>query len=71
MNTSPNTTAVKLYKAGVSAKSVIIPADNAREVACIEGMRILPASTLAQVIRHIEGTEEIVPQQQLSASVCE
>ncbi len=26
MNTSPNTTAVKLYKAGVSAKSVIIPA---------------------------------------------
>ena len=47
-------------------KSVILPADNAREVACIEGMRILPASTLAQVIRHIEGTEEIVPQQQLS-----
>ena len=47
-------------------RNVILPEGNAREVACIEGMHILPAASLAQVVRHIEGTEEILPQEQVS-----
>ena len=45
---------------------VILPADNANEVACIEGMRIYPARTLSQVIDHLEGTEMILAQTQKS-----
>ena len=45
---------------------VILPADNANEVACIEGMRIYPARTLSQVIDHLEGTEMIPAQTQKS-----
>ena len=40
--------------------------ENAKEAACIEGMNILPVSTLKEVIRHIEGTEVIEPQQQVT-----
>ena len=47
-------------------QNVILPAENAQEAACIEGMNILPVSTLSQVIRHIEGTEIILPQRQIS-----
>ena len=39
---------------------VILPADNAKEVACIQGMRIYPASHLKEVIDHLEGTR-IIP----------
>ena len=47
-------------------RNIILPEENAREVACIEGMNILPVSTLRQVINHIEGTERIQPQEQVS-----
>ena len=45
---------------------VILPAENAKEVACIEGMRIYPAACLGDVIDHIDGTRPIPPQLQQS-----
>ncbi len=47
-------------------RNVVLPEENAKEAACIEGLNIYPASTLKQVIRHIEGTECIRPQKQIS-----
>ena len=54
-------------------KTVILPEQNAGEASCIEGMKIIPVSSLRQVIRYIEGSEEISPQKQLSYDeiVCE
>ena len=46
--------------------SVLLPWQNAREVACIQGMRILPVAHLTEVIDFLEGRREIEPQQQLS-----
>ena len=45
---------------------VILPVENAREVACIEGMRIYPVSTLMEVIGHIEGNSAVSPQEQVT-----
>ena len=47
-------------------REVILPEKNAREVACIEGMRIRPAETLRQVIDHIEGAHSLPLQRQIS-----
>lgn len=44
---------------------VILPADNAKEVACIQGMRIFPANTLKEVIEHLDGSTPILPQEQI------
>ena len=49
---------------GVAA--VILPEKNALEVACVQGIRILPVSHLKQVIGWLEGTEKIQPQEQTS-----
>lgn len=49
-------------------QNIILPAANALEVACIQGMNILPAENLSQVISHLEGTEQITPQKQTSYS---
>ena len=46
--------------------TVILPAQNAKEVACIEGINILPVSNLTQVIWHVEGTVPIECQKQMS-----
>ena len=43
---------------------VILPADNAREVSCIQGMKIYPARSLTEVIDHLEGKAMIPPQEQ-------
>ena len=45
---------------------VILPADNAREVACIQNMRIYPVRHLTEVIAHMEGSSVITPQAQVS-----
>ena len=45
---------------------VILPEKNAKEVACIEGMSILPVSHLRQVIAYFEGNETIQEQKQIS-----
>ena len=47
-------------------REVILPEQNAREVSCIQDMRILPVSHLTQVIGWFEGREELVPQEQVS-----
>lgn len=46
--------------------NIVLPEENAREVACIEGINILPVSSLRQVIDHIEGNRQIHPQTQVS-----
>ena len=46
--------------------NVILPEKNAREVSCIQGIRILPVSHLKQVIDWLEGNGEIIPQEQTS-----
>ena len=47
-------------------RNIVLPEQNAREVACIEGMNIYPVSSLLQVIHHINGTEPIIPQEQMT-----
>ena len=47
-------------------RDVILPAENAREVSCIQDMRILPVSHLKQVIDWIEGNGTIDAQEQVS-----
>ena len=44
---------------GVS--TVILPAANAQEVACVEGITILPARTLTEVVAHLTGRKPIEP----------
>ncbi len=46
-------------------RSVILPEKNAREVACIEGMEILPVGHLKEVIAYLEGHADITPQEQI------
>ena len=46
-------------------RDIILPAENAMEVACIEGMRIFPARHLQEVIDHLEGKIPIQPQRQM------
>ena len=46
--------------------SVILPAQNAKEAACIEGIGILPVSSLTEVILHLEGKKPIPVQQQIT-----
>ena len=43
-------------------KEVILPAGNAREAACIEGLRVIPVSHLCEVIHYLDGTEDITPE---------
>ncbi len=45
---------------------VILPARNAREAACIEGITILPVTHLREVIDYLEGNASIPPQDQIS-----
>ena len=47
-------------------RDIILPEKNAREVACIEGMNIMPVSHLSQVIAFFEGKETIEKQRQIS-----
>lgn len=43
---------------------IILPEGNAEEVACIQGLRVYPASSLRQVVNHLKGREPIPVQQQ-------
>ncbi len=47
-------------------ENVVIPAGNAKEAACIEGINIFPVETLSEVILHFEGTKPITPQKQIT-----
>ncbi len=46
-------------------REIILPAGNAREAACIEGIRIIPVSSLTEVTDYLEGRTEIPPQEQI------
>lgn len=43
-------------------KTVIVPNDNAQEAAFVQGIEVLPANSLAQVVEHLLGKERIAPQ---------
>ncbi len=45
-------------------REVIVPAGNAEEVACIQGISVYPARSLAQVVDHLRGKERIPVQVQ-------
>ncbi|MBR4710436.1 MAG: YifB family Mg chelatase-like AAA ATPase [Clostridia bacterium] len=45
-------------------EDVILPADNAEEVACIQGIRVYPAHSLQEVVYHLRGKERIPVQVQ-------
>lgn len=47
-------------------RDVLLPAQNAAEVACIQGMNIFPVHHLRDVIFHLEGTRLIQPQKQIT-----
>ena len=47
-------------------EEVILPAGNAEEVACIQGIRVYPARSLRQVVEHLKGKEPIPAQAQRS-----
>ena len=42
-------------------KTVIVPAANAKELLCVEGIEIIPAETLIQVVNHLSGKNRIAP----------
>ena len=46
-------------------RDVMLPEKNAREVSCIQDMRILPVSHLSQVIEFLEKRTGIAPQEQI------
>lgn len=46
---------------GHGVKQMILPAANAREVSCVDGIRLIPAQNLDQVVRHLSGVEPIAP----------
>lgn len=46
---------------GHGVKQMILPAANAREVSCVDGIRLIPAQNLDQVVRHLSGAEPIAP----------
>ena len=45
---------------------VILPEGNAREVSCIQGIRVHPAKNLNMVVNHLKGREPIPAQEQRS-----
>ena len=47
-------------------EEVILPAGNAEEVACIQGIRVYPANNLKEVAAHISGSVHIPAQEQRS-----
>ena len=47
-------------------RTVILPEQNAREVACIQDICILPVTHLRQVIDYLEGHGDLCPQEQIS-----
>ena len=42
-------------------RTLMLPADNAREAACIEGLEVLPAASLQQAMDHLFGRSPIAP----------
>lgn len=51
--------AIAAKERGLSA--LILPAHNAREAACVEGLRVLPAGSLQEVVDYLRGEADIEP----------
>jgi len=49
-------------------KTLIIPSENAKEVLCVEGMTILPADNIQQVVNHLTGRNPIAPLETMAYS---
>ncbi len=47
-------------------KTVILPSANASELLCVEGIEIIPADTLMQVVQHLCGKKRIEPHKTVS-----
>ena len=47
-------------------RKIILPEQNAREIACIEGLEVYPVHSLRQVADFLEGNETIPPQGQIA-----
>lgn len=45
---------------------LILPCENAKEVACIDGLQVYPAETLKQVCEHLTGEKHLQKQEMLS-----
>ena len=43
-------------------RALLLPAENAKEAACVEGMEILPVAHLREAIDHLRGKKKIVPE---------
>ncbi|MDR3052135.1 MAG: YifB family Mg chelatase-like AAA ATPase [Oscillospiraceae bacterium] len=46
-------------------REALLPRDNAAEVACVEGVRVIPVATLAEAVGHLSGQTPVVPQPQV------
>jgi magnesium chelatase family protein len=42
-------------------RRVLVPTDNAAEAALIEGLEVIPAGSLAELVRHLTGEQPIAP----------
>jgi magnesium chelatase family protein len=57
--------AVRCFESGI--RSMIVPATNAREAAIVEGLRVLRASSLEQVVAHLRGRASLDVQEAAEA----
>ncbi len=48
----------------LGVEEVLLPVGNAAEVACIDGLRVIPVATLAEAVGHLSGRAPIAPQVQ-------
>ncbi len=44
-------------------KAIMLPAENAREAACVEGLDVLPVAALGDAVNHLRGRKRIEPQE--------
>ncbi len=49
-----------MYAAGCANKSIILPAENAKEAALVEGVTVYPAKSLREVVDHLSGNKLIL-----------
>lgn len=54
------------------AKGIILPAQNAGEASCVEGLQIIPIETLAELVEHLKsGTLPVAPEHQTSVDLAQ
>ena len=67
----PGTMALVAAARDAGAASAVVPAAVSAEAAAVDGIRVLPASSLGQVVRHLAGVDELHPITGASVSVDE